>query len=65
MNTEPTLAVAALRQTATELLRLYDGAQLEEPFEPLDECALTAWERIATGTASERDLEVIRMRRVG
>lgn len=58
------LLTAALRQTANDLLRVYDASRANEPFEPLDEDALQAWERIATGGASVRDLELIEMRAV-
>ena len=62
-DTEHGLNVAALRQTATELLRIYADFRQSDAFEPLDEDAIQAWGRIAAGMETLNDLDLIRMRR--
>ena len=63
-DTEYDLYVAALRQTAVELLRIYRGTIGMTEFEPLDVDAIGAWQRIVAGNESKTDLDLIRMRRV-
>lgn len=51
----------ALRQTAIELLSLYDGT--EPTFDTVkDVDALAAWRNIAAGVDTEHDLEIIALR---
>jgi hypothetical protein len=63
-DTELGLTCAALQQTAVELLRCYRAHQAGETFEPLDVDAVAAWGKIATGTDTLSDLDLIRMRKV-
>jgi hypothetical protein len=61
-DTEYGLARAALQQTATELMRLYDDCRCANVFEPMDVDALAAWRRISGGMDTLSDLDLIRSR---